>query len=129
MKTFENFINENGITMYTGISEDKWESIWKDKNLKDRVTNVTSDIYFAAGYSYNYDNGKLSSKRTIVEISNIPIEAFVAYRDDEYGDDDDFESMNNLSNKEKYNIIDSYSLFLVDLFPFKDKIKTRLIIK
>lgn len=32
MKTFENFINENGITLYTDVSEDKWETIWKDKN-------------------------------------------------------------------------------------------------
>ena len=68
---------------------------------KTKITNVTSDIYLAAGYSYNYDNGKLSSKRNIVEISNIPIEAFVAYRDDEYNDNDNFNSMNNLSDDEK----------------------------
>lgn len=126
MKTFENFINSD-IVMYTGISEDNWESIWKDKNLKDRVTNVTSDLYLAAGFSYNYENNKLTPKRTIVEISNIPIEAFVSYRDDEYNDDDDYNSMNDMTNKEKLYIIDSYSLFLVDLYPYKDVIKTKLI--
>jgi len=114
-------------TMYSGISLEAWENIWKNKNFKDKVTNVTSDIDFAFDYSYNFKTGKYED--TVVEISNIPLNAFVAYREDEYNDDEDFNSMEELSDLEKQSIIKSYSLFLVNLYPFKNQIQTKLIQK
>ncbi len=142
VKNFKNFLNENntqGYTMYTGISLKQWENIWKDKNLTDRETNVTDDKSFAADYSYDFETGKYDD--IIVEISNIPIDAFVAYRvgndtdeyydeeseEETYADDDDFHTMNDMTINEKKNIIDSYSLFLVSLYKYKDIISTKLI--
>jgi hypothetical protein len=114
-------------TMHSGIYLEAWENIWKNKNFKDKVTNVTSDIDFAFDYSYNFKTGKYED--TVVEISNIPLNAFVAYREDEYNDDEDFNSMEELSDLEKQSIIKSYSLFLVNLYPFKNQIQTKLIQK
>ena len=148
IKNFKNFLNENIIidgkstqeyTMYTGISLKQWYNIWKDKNLTDRETNVTDDKSFAADYSYDFETGKYDD--VIVEISNIPIDAFVEYRvgndtdeyydeeseEETYADDDDFHTMNDMTNNEKKNIIDSYSLFLVSLYKYKDIISTKLI--
>ena len=149
IKDFNQFVNENytqGYTMYTGVSLKQWYNIWKDKNLTDRETNVTDDKTFAFGYSYDYETGKYDD--VIVEISNIPVDAFVAYRigntsdeeyydeesydeesyeEESYADDDDFHSMNNMSNDEKKSIIRSYSLFLVSLYKYKDIISTKLI--
>lgn len=112
-------------TMYSGISLKQWNNIWKDKNLTDRLTNVTSDQSFAFDYSYDFETGNYDD--VIVEISNIPLDAFVGYRDDEYADDEDFESMNDLDDNDKVRIIDNYSLFLVSLYQYKDIIKTKLI--
>jgi hypothetical protein len=123
IKTFENL--NNGYTMYSGISLSKWEEIWKDKNLKDMPTNVTSDIDFAFDYSYDFKTGNYDD--VVVEISNIPIEAFVSCREDEYEDDDDFIPLNNMNNKEKEYYLDNYSLFVVYLFKYKDIIQTKLI--
>jgi len=115
----------NPYTMYSGISLKQWNNVWKDKNLTDRLTNVTSDKTFAFDYSYDFEIGKYDD--VIVEISNIPLDAFVGYRDDEYSDDEDFETMEDLSNDKKKRIIDNYSLFLVSLYEYKDIISTRLI--
>lgn len=112
-------------TMYSGISLKQWDNIWKNKNLTDRLTNVTNDQPFAFDYSYDFETGNYDD--VIVEISNIPLDAFVGYRDDEYADDEDFESMNDLSDNDKMRIIDNYSLFLVSLYQYKDIIKTKLI--
>lgn len=123
-------INENfnkTYTMYTGISKDVYETIWKNKNLKDKLTNVTTDIDFALDYSYDFKTGKYEN--LVLEISNIPLEAFIAYREDEYGDDDDFNSMNNLTTTQKVSILNTYSLFIVDLYNHKDLIKIDLIDK
>jgi len=114
-------------TMYSGITLEAWENIWKNKNFKDKVTNVTDDIDFALNYSYNFKTGKYED--VVVEISNIPLEAFIAYREDEYNDDEDFNSMEELLDNEKQNIIKSYSLFLVNLYPYKNQITTKLIQK
>jgi hypothetical protein len=56
--------------MYSGISLSKWEEIWKNKNLKDMPTNVTSNIHFAFDYSYDFKTGNYED--VVVEISNIP---------------------------------------------------------
>ena len=143
VKNFKQFVNENisngGYTMYSGISLKAWENIWKNKNLTDRETNVTDDKSFAFDYSYDFETGKYND--VIVEISNIPLDAFVAYRvgntgddyyDDEsdeetYADDDDFHSMNDMNDIEKKNIIDDYSLFLVSLYTYKDVTSTKLL--
>jgi hypothetical protein len=125
IKTFENM--KNTYTMYSGISLSKWEEIWKDKNLRDMPTNVTSDIDFAFDYSYDFKTGNYDD--AVVEISNIPIEAFVSCREDEYEDDDDFIPLNNMNNKEKEYYLDNYSLFVVYLFKYKDIIETKLIQK
>jgi len=125
--------------MYTGISLKQWNNVWKDKNLTDRETNVTDDKSFAFDYSYDFETGKYYD--VIVEISNIPLDAFVAYRvgntsddyydeeseEETYADDDDFHTMNEMSNDEKKNIIDNYSLFLVSLYKYKDIISTKLL--
>jgi PAS domain-containing protein len=112
-------------TMYSGITGDAWEKIWKDKNFKDKVTNITSDEDFALDYSYNFKTGKYEDK--YVKISNIPLDAFVSVRDRDYEDDDDFESIANLGDEEKINAIKYNDLFLVNLFPYKSQIKTTLI--
>lgn len=124
----QRMINENlskSYTMYSGISLKQWDNIWKNKNLTDRLTNVTNDQSFAFDYSYDFETGNYDD--VIVEISNIPLDAFVGYRDDEYADDEDFESMDDLSDNDKMRIIDNYSLFLVSLYQYKDIIKTKLI--
>jgi len=123
LKYFETL--NNGYTMYSGISLSKWEEIWKDKDLKNKLTNVTSDIEFAYDYSYDFKTGNYDD--VVVEISNIPTEAFVAYREDEYSDDDDFISIDNMNNNEKVYYINNYSLFIVNLFPYKDIIQTKLL--
>lgn len=112
-------------TMYSGITGDAWEKIWKDKNFIDKVTNVTNDEDFALDYSYNFKTGEYEDK--YVEISNIPLDAFVSVRDRDYGDDDDFEPIADLNNEEKINAIESNDLFLVNLLPYKSQIKTTLI--
>lgn len=133
--------NPTNYTMYTGIALKLWEEVWKDKNLTDRETNVTDDKWFALDYSYDFTTGKYDD--VIVEISNIPLDAFLAYRvgnqnenyyfdddDDEeetYSDDDDFHSMCDMSEEEKKKIIGEYSLFLVTLYDYKDIITTKLI--
>jgi hypothetical protein len=142
VKNWKQFLNENisnGYTMYTGISLKQWENVWKDKNLTDRETNVTDDKSFAFDYSYDFTTGKYDD--VIVEISNITLNAFVAFRvvnvsddyydedgeEETYSDDDDFHSMNGMTDDEKKNIIDNYSLFLVSLYKYKDIISTKLI--
>jgi len=130
LKKLAGIIKENTniqYTMYSGITLEAWENIWKNKNFKDKVTNVTDDIDFALDYSYNFKIGKYED--VVVEISNIPLEAFIAYREDEYNDDEDFNSMEELLDNEKQNIIKSYSLFLVNLYPYKNQITTKLIQK
>ena len=131
----------NQHTMYSGISYDAWENVWKNKNFKDRETNVTDDKSFAFDYSYDFKTGKYDD--IIVEISNIPLDAFIAYRvgnmggddydeeneEETYADDDDFHSMNNMNNEEKKNIINNHSLFLVNLYTYKNQITTKLIQK
>ena len=111
--------------MFSGITRDKWISIWKDKTLTDRLTNVTDDEDFAIDYSYNFKTGEYED--IYVEISNIPIDAFVAYREEDYEDDNDFHDMENMTKDEKYNILKYESLFLVDLLPYKNQINTKLI--
>jgi hypothetical protein len=140
--TIREFLNENytqGYVMYIGISLKQWENVWKDKNLVDRETNVTDDKSFAFYYSYDFTTGKYDD--IIVEISNIPLDAFIAYRvgnvsddyydedseEETYSDDDDFHSMNDMTDDEKKNIIEKYSLFLVSLYKYKNIISTKLI--
>lgn len=126
-KYFE-FVNEKSTpkyTMFTGVSLKQWNTIWKNKNLIDRFTNVTDDENLAFDFSYDFETGSYDD--TVVEISNIPLDAFVGYRDDNYSNDEDFESMENMSDKEKENIIYSYSMFLVSLYKYKKVISTKLI--
>ena len=124
IKIFEKY-NQTGYSMYSGITHENWNNIWKNKNLTDRLTNVTSDLDFAYDYSYNFKTGEYED--VAVEISDIPIEAFVSYREEDYNDDDDFISMENMSNEEKENIIEIETLFLVDLYPHVNIIQTKLI--
>lgn len=116
---------ENSYTMYSGITKEVWDNIWRDKNLRDRETNATSDLDFASDYSYNFKTGTYED--LVVQISNIPLEAFVAYRDDDYDGDDDFESMDSLSPKEKERCISQNSIFLLNLYPYRDIIRTELV--
>ena len=117
--------NQPTFTMYSGITGDAWKKIWKNKNFIDKVTNVTNDEDFALDYSYNFKTGEYEEK--YVEISNIPLDAFVSVRDRDYEDDDDFESLEDLPDDKKITAIKLNDLFLVNLLPFKNQIKTRLI--
>jgi len=88
-------------------------------------SNVTSDIDLAREYSYNFETGEYED--LVVFIRNIPLEAFIAYRDDEYEDDDDFILMDTLTENQKIDQIEYNTLFLVNLFPYKNQIITELI--
>ena len=78
--TIREYLNENvednsrKYTMYTGVSREVWENVWKNKNLKDRETNLTTDLGFAMDYSYNFTTGEYED--LVVEIGNIPLDAF-----------------------------------------------------
>lgn len=88
---------------------------------------MTSDIDFAFDYSYSFKTGEY--EELAIEIKNIPLEAFVAVRGEDYDDDDDFESLNGLPDAKKIELINSTSLFLLDLSPFKNEINVSLINK
>jgi len=125
LKKFIDYGNDEPLTfkMFSGISNDAYINIWKDKNLKDRLTNVTSDFNFALDYSYNFETGEYDD--VVIEISNIPLDAFVAYRRNNYKDDDDFKSMNKMKSDKKIETINKYQLFLVDLFPYINQINIK----
>jgi hypothetical protein len=116
---------ERTYTMYSGISKKAWETIWSTMDLHDRETNVTTDLTIASEYSYCFESEEYDD--LVIEISNIPKEAFVACRDDDYADDDDFISFHDLEDSDILYNIEHYSLFLVDLFKYKDSIKVKLI--
>ena len=74
VKNFKQFVNENNeitqtYTMYNGVSRKVWETVWKDKNLKDRETNLTTELDFAMDYSYDFETGNYDD--LVVEIGNI----------------------------------------------------------
>ena len=115
----------DSFTLYSGITKESWLKTWKDRELKDKATNVTSDFEFALDYSYSFKTGKYED--LVIEISNIPLDAFVGTRSDDYKDDDDFEIISELSNEDKLSLIDSKSLFIVNLKPYKESIEVKLI--
>jgi hypothetical protein len=129
--TIREFLNENvednsrKYTMYMGVSKEVWENVWKNKNLKDRETNLTTDLGFAMDYSYNFTTGKYED--LVVEIGNIPLEAFFGYRTKNYKNDGDFKSMEKLSVDKKRIILDKYELFLANLYPYKEQLIIKLI--
>lgn len=130
VKNFKQFVNENNeitqtYTMYNGVSRKVWETVWKDKNLKDRETNLTTELDFAMDYSYDFETGNYDD--LVVEIGNIPLNAFIGYRSKKYKDDDDFKDMSNLPIDKKKIVLDKYSLFLANLFPYKNQITIKLI--
>ena len=43
--------------MYSGVSRKSFELIWRNKNLVNDLTNVTSDKLTALDYSYDYETG------------------------------------------------------------------------
>lgn len=112
-------------TMYSGITKSAWNDIWKNKKLINKPTNVTSDISFASDYSYNFETGDYED--TIVEIQNIPIDAFIGYRKNNYKNDSDYKSMIKLSIEQRIDILENYELFLVNLYPCKSTIRTKLV--
>jgi hypothetical protein len=117
----------NNLTLYSGITKESWDTIWKNKQLLSKETNATTSLEFALDYSYSFKTGKYED--LAIEIKNIPLEAFVAIREEDYEDDDDYESLKDLSNEDKIKHIESNSLFLLDLAPFKDIIQINLIDK
>ena len=121
----ENVGNSQTYTMYTGVSREVWDNVWKNKNLKDRETNLTTDLNFAMDYSYNFQTGEYED--LVVEIGNIPIEAFFGYRSKNYRNDDDFKSMEKLSTDKKRILLDKYDLFLANVYPFNEQITIKLI--
>lgn len=115
----------NSYTLYTGVTEKAWLNIWKDKKLTDKLTNVTSDLDFAFDYSYNFENGNYEN--IAVEISNIPLEAFISYRLEDYEEDNDFHSFTGLSEINIHDIISNETLFLLNLLPFIELIEVKKI--
>lgn len=112
---------DNGYTFYTGLVDiSVWDKIWKNKNLVDTLTNVTTDYDSALGFSWDDES--------VVKISNIPLDAIKAYRSEDYADDDDFEEFSN--DKEKINMLKhgDITMFLLDLLKYKDVIKTEYVI-
>lgn len=128
--TIDEFLNENtdnNVTfdMYSGISKDAYETIWKNKNIDDKLTNVTSDFSTAYDFSYDFKTGTYDD--TVIKICNIPLDAFIGYRGKRYKDDDDFKIMTKMKDSKKIDIIEKYDLFLVNLKPFINKIEIKLI--
>lgn len=126
----DEFLNENtdnNVTfdMYSGISKDAYETIWKNKNIDDKLTNVTSDFSTAYDFSYDFKTGTYDD--TVIKICNIPLDAFIGYRGKRYKDDDDFKIMTKMKDSKKIDIIEKYDLFLVNLKPFINKIEIKLI--
>ena len=112
-------INENqNYTFYSGIDENKWNSIWKNKELIDRETNMTDNYFEALEFSWD---------GTVIEVSNIPTEAIIGVRDEEYLNDEDWINVSMFSNQEKNKYINSSSLFLVNLFSYKNQINVKLV--
>ena len=91
----------------------------------DKYTNLTTDFDFAMDYSYDFETGIYDD--LVVEISNIPIDAFIAYRNKNYADDDDYKDMINLSLDKKISLLNKKSLFIADLYKYKDQISIKLI--
>lgn len=122
-------LNENQVspfyTMYSGITMQSWEKYWKNKNLLNKWTNVSSDFNFAIDYSYNFNTGEYED--LVMEISNIPLAAFMAYRKKRYKNDDDYHLMSKMEFDKKIYIIDNYELFLVDLYNHKDIVQLKLL--
>lgn len=112
----------NTVTMYSGCSNKVWETVWKNKNFKDKLSNVTSDIDFAIDYSYDFETGKYDD--IVVELT-FPIDAIYAYRNKNYKNDDDFKPLKTLQQKLK--AIEIKTLFLVDLYNFKNSVTVKLI--
>ena len=115
----------NTYEMYSGITKEMWNKVWKNKNFTNRETNVTSDIDFASDYSYNFKTGKYED--LVVVIKNIPVDAFSAVRFEDYADDDDVESMEGKSDAAKHELIKFNTLFLINLYQYKNQIETELI--
>lgn len=114
------------LILYSGITLDSWNNVWKNKNLLNKNTNVTKDESFAIDYSYNFNTGTYED--LIIEISNIPLEAFVGYRTKNYKNDEDYKIFKeNISEDKKIEIINKHSLFLLNLEKYKNTIKINLI--
>lgn len=114
------------LILYSGITIDSWNNVWKNKNLLNKNTNVTKDESFAIDYSYNFNTGAYED--LIIEISNIPLEAFVGYRKKNYKNDEDYKLFKeNISEDKKIEIINQHSLFLLNLEKYKNTIKINLI--
>lgn len=126
----DEFLNENtdnNVTfdMYSGISKDAYETIWKNKNIDDKLTNVTSDFSTAYDFSYDFKTGTYDD--TVIKICNIPLDAFIGYRGKRYKDDDDFKIMTKMKDSKKIDIIEKYDLFLVNLKPYINIIEIKLV--
>ena len=124
------FLNENDdsnltFDMYSGISKEAYKTIWKNKNIEEHLTNVTSDFNTAYDFSYDFKTGTYDN--TVIKICNIPLDAFIGYRGKKYRDDDDFKQMTKMKNDKKIEIIDKNELFLVDLKPYIDDIEIKLV--
>jgi hypothetical protein len=106
------------ITFFTGLyDKSAWTKVWKNKNLKNRLTNVSTSYQTALEFSWDKDF-------SVVEISNVPIEAITGFRKESYSDDEDYTILNN--NKERQQALNIYDMFLLNLFPYKTTIKTKL---
>ncbi len=109
--------NVEHYTLYLGTNINDWKNIWKDKKLKNIPTHMTKDPSYAVGHG-----------SVIVEIDNIPLEAFIEYFDGNWEKDDaGYISMKNDTNDKKKNIVNSNDIFLLNLYPYKKVINTKLL--
>lgn len=105
------------ITFYSGISKESFNKYWKNKNLVDTLTNVSTNKWEAEGFSWD---------GTVIEIK-APLSSIIGYRKDNYYNDEDWKDVSKWDDLKKENLLYDYSMFLLNLFPYKDEVKIKLL--
>lgn len=108
------------MTFYTGLwNKEDYNKYWKDLNLSDRLTNVTSDYDTALNFS--------GDDLMVICIENVPIEAIIGVRKKSYDGDEDFKDISLFPLNKKMEIINKSQMFLLELLPYKNQIKISLV--
>jgi hypothetical protein len=115
----EKLSNNSNMVFYSGlVNKEIYNKIWKTKNfVKGKLTNVSIDFNEALGFSWD--------DSSVVKISNVPLEAIVGVRKDNYTDDEDYTPLSD--NISRIHELKNSSMFVLDLFLYRNIIKTELI--
>lgn len=106
---------------YIGLwNEDDWEKIFKNKNFKDQLTNVTRNFSEALEFSGNH--------LKVVKISNVPLSSIIGHRKNKYNNDDDWVDISKYSDVKKENLYNKGGMFLIDLLSVKNEVSLKLVI-